>query len=379
MKSNFEYYVMGKSTLIEFFAVLVTLTGFSQIAFGDAYEEKLDFATSLDETLGHFWAIEQNLDEGNAELALVHATHPIAELYDLMKPELSQYDPELDSKVQDTLLQLQNKATSKVSREQAQIAIDEAKETIELARSAVVGKELDDDPKFQAKIIRNLMETSISEYREAVSEGMILEMAEFQDGSAFVWRSEQIFKEIESEIDSPISKEIEEYYEDLWNAYEKKSDPEQVEIFARGIIHEIDEVLETQGEDVELLEYVGNIQELLEQTKTEYANGNTDVALSLATRAYLDNYEFLEAPLIELGHEDLMEEVEVMLREELREMIRNGQSSEEINSQVDLILEKMNTIATVVPEFGTIAMMILAMSILSIIVVTSKSKFNQRI
>ena len=189
--------MIGKSTLVEFFAAVVFLAGFSQVAFGDAYEEKLDFATSLDETLGHFWAIEQNLDEGNAELALVHATHPIAELYDLMKPELSQYDPELDSKVQDTLLQLQNKATSKVSREQAQLAIDEAKETIELARSAVVGKELDDDPKFQAKIIRNLMETSISEYREAVSEGMILEMAEFQDGSAFVWRSEQIFKEIE--------------------------------------------------------------------------------------------------------------------------------------------------------------------------------------
>jgi len=370
---------MGKSTLMEFFAAVVFLVGFSQVAFGDAYEEKLDFATSLDETLGHFWAIEQNLDEGNAELALVHATHPIAELYYLMKPELSEYDPELDSKVQETLLQLQNKATTQVSREQAQLAIEDAKETIEIARSVVVGKALNDDPKFQAAIIKNLIATSTSEYQEAISDGMILEMAEFQDGSAFVWRSEQIFKEIESDIDPHISEEIEEYYEDLWDAYEKKSDPEQVEIFADGIIHEIDEILEIEGEDIELLEYVENIKELLEQTKTEYANGNTDMALSLATRAYLDNYEFLETPLVELGHEDLMEEVEVMLREDLREMIRNGNSSEEINSQIDAILEKMNTISTVVPEFGTIAMLILALSILSIIIVTSKSKVSLRI
>ena len=362
--------MVGKSRLMNFFAGLVFLTSFSQFAFGDGYEEKLDFATSLDETLGHFWAMEQNLDEGNAELALVHATHPIAELYDLMKPELNEYDPELDAKVQDTLMQLQNKANTKVSREDAQLAIDEAKKTIEIARSVVVGDELATEPKFQAEIMKNLMETSISEYQEGVSDGMILEMAEFQDGSAFVWRSEQIFKEIESDIDPHISEEIEEYYADLWDAYKKKSNPEQVETFARGIIHEIDEVLQTESQDTELLEYVENIRDLLEQTKIEYANGNTDMALSLATKAYLDNFEFLETPLVELGHEDLMEEVEVMLREDLREMIRNGQSSDQINSQIDAISEKMGDIATVVPEFGTIAMLILAISIISIVIVS---------
>ena len=36
-------------------------------AFAD-YREKLDFAAGLEETLGHFWALELNLDEGNAEL-----------------------------------------------------------------------------------------------------------------------------------------------------------------------------------------------------------------------------------------------------------------------------------------------------------------------
>jgi len=351
---------------------------YSQIAFADYSQEKLDFASSLEETLGHFWAIEQNLDEGNAELALVHATHPIAELYESMKPELSEHDPELDKKVQDTLMQIQNKANTKVSRAQAQVALDEAKQVIEIARSTVVGDELSNDPLFKAHLIKSLLKTSISEYEEAVHDGAIQEMAEFQDGSAFVWESEKIFNSVKSEFEPNISNEIEEYYEDLWNAYENKVEPIQMEVYADGIIHEIDEILEIQ-EDIELIDYVDNIRNLLEKTKTEYANGNNDVALSLATKAYLDNYEFLESPLIELGEEDLMEEVEVMLREELREMIRNGEPISKVNSQVDSILNKMDTIAKVVPEFGPIAMVILAASVVSIIAITSKSKLVQRI
>ena len=39
------------------------------IVFADS-EEKLEFGSELQETLGHFWALEQNLDENNAELVI---------------------------------------------------------------------------------------------------------------------------------------------------------------------------------------------------------------------------------------------------------------------------------------------------------------------
>ena len=368
--------MMIKKTSLVFSAFAFSFMLFSQNVFADSDQEKLEFALSLEETLGHFWAIEQNLDEQNADLVLIHAAHPIAELYDIMKPELNEFDSELDVKVRDTLMQLQDKASTKVSREQAQLALEEAKEIIEIARSTVVGEKLSADPIFKAKLIKGLLETSVAEYREAVSDGKVIEMAEFQDGSAFVWKSEQIFKTIESDIDSHIAEEIEEYYEDLWDSYENKADPLQVETFAGGIIHEVEEISGIEEDETDLLEYVENIRKLLEQTKTEYSNGNNDVALSLATKAYLDNYEFLEYPLIELGHEDLMEEVEIMLREELREMIRSQEPPSLVNSHIDSILEKMDTIATIVPEFGSIAIIILAVSIISIVAITSKSKFS---
>ncbi|WP_316506240.1 PEFG-CTERM sorting domain-containing protein [Nitrosopumilus sp.] len=224
-----------------------------------------------------------------------------------------------------------------------------------------------------------LLETSIAEYGEAVSDGVIGEMAEFQDGSAFVWRSQQIFDTIKSDVDSEEAGEIEELYVDLWNAYDARADPSQVETLAGGIVHEIDEMLGVEDEGANLLEYVETIRELLEQTKQEYSNGNTDLALSLATKAYLDNYEFLEGPLIELDQRDLMEEVEIMLREDLRNMIKNGEPSSKVSAHIDAILEKMDTIATVVPEFGTIAMMILAVAIISIVAVSARSKISLRV
>ena len=359
-------------------SVLLSIT-FTQIVSADSSQDKANFASALEETLGHFWALEQNLDDNNAELALIHATHPIAELYESMKPELKIASPDLDVQVQETLMELQHRANTEVSRAQAQQAIDDAKEVVAIARSTIVGDELSQNPEFKMGLIKVLLETSIAEYAEAVSDGVIGEMAEFQDGSAFVWRSQQIFDEIKSEVPTHEVEEIDELYVDLWAAYDVRADPSDVDTITSGIIHEFDEVLGIESEETNPLDYVENIRELLEQTKVEYANRDTDLALSLVIRAYLDNFEFLEAPLIELDRKELSEEVEIMLRDELRDMIKNGESISKIDSQIDAILVKMDTIAEVVPEFGTIAMMILVVSIISIIAVTSKSRISIRV
>jgi predicted secreted protein with PEFG-CTERM motif len=345
----------------------------SQIALAESEDDKLLFAGSLEETLGHFWAIEQNLDDDNAELALVHATHPIAELYSSMKPELKEANPEFDEKIQQTLMDLGKKTGSDVTREDAQIAIDEAKKIIQEARILIVGEELSQDTTFQAKLMQGLLKTSIGEYEEGVKNGQIEMMAEFQDGSAFVWKSEQIFEEIKSNLPEHEVEEIEEFYSDLWDAYDKRSSSEQVETLANGIINEIGEAIGEETEETDLLTYVENIRNLLNQVKVTYAEGDTDTALSLATKAYLDNFEFLEGPLDE-SNPELVEELETMMREELRDMISNGAPISEVNQQVDGILAKMDTVAKIVPEFGTIAVMILVVGIISTMVLVSKSK-----
>ncbi len=349
-------------------AIIILL---SQNVYGEsAYEEKLEFAEALEETLGHFWAIEKNINENNLELSLVHATHPIAELYDIIKPELNEHDSELDQRLQKALVDLP--VTTKSNPKNAQASINDLKKIIEEARLSVVGNELSSDVSFQLDLIKALLHTAEAEYEEAVLNGEIHEMAEFQDGSAFVWKSEQIFNMIKPELPEHQSEEIEEFYEDLWESFEQKADPESTEVYIDGIIHEINEIQGEEETSENLLEYVENIEELLSNVKTEYQNGNTDTALSLATKAYLDNFEFLEGPLEESGHDELVLEIETMLREDLRTMIRNDAPSQVVNQQVDDILEKMEGVKVAVPEFGSIVTIALVVAIIGVIAVTSK-------
>lgn len=128
--------------------------------------------------------------------------------------------------------------------------------------------------------------------------------------------------------------------------------------------------------DEEYVEFIMNhldsINELLVQTDEEYSNGNKDLALKLATTAYLEHYEFIES---ELGqyNEELIEDVEWAMREELRGMIKNEAPASEVSAKIDEIQGKIQEIATIVPEFGLFTLMILSISLFAALVLLKKS------
>lgn len=111
-----------------------------------------------------------------------------------------------------------------------------------------------------------------------------------------------------------------------------------------------------------IMGFIENIEKLLNETKEEYALGNKESAMKLATEAYLDNYEFIETELAQYN-EELIEEVEWMMREELRGMIRDGAPVSDVENKVDEILIRINDISTIVPEFGSMVMLILIMGL----------------
>jgi hypothetical protein len=221
--------------------ILTMIVLSTPLAFADSDRDaKLEFAGTLEETLGHFWALEMNLDENNAELALVHATHPISELYETMAEHLKN-NPDFDQKLQSTLLELKDKASTDVSRQQAQVAINDAKEIISEAREIAVGSELSNESEFKMQLINQLLETSKVEYKEAIVDGIIDEMAEFQDGSAFIWQSQQIFKTIEG-VDPIDSERINEFYEQVWADFDIRADPTDVVNSIDAVIYEFEEL-----------------------------------------------------------------------------------------------------------------------------------------
>ena len=90
---------------------------------------------------------------------------------------------------------------------------------------------------------------------------------------------------------------------------------------------------EIQRQPVKIIE---DIQVLLNKILNEYKAQNYTGAEELATVAYLENYEYIEAPLAE-KNKGLMEETEIMLREDLSTAIEEKVPLEQVQQLMNNI------------------------------------------
>jgi hypothetical protein len=84
-----------------------------------------------------------------------------------------------------------------------------------------------------------------------------------------------------------------------------------------------------EKEESNPLIFLTNINNLLQKSMTELNAGNYTGASDLVDTAYIDNYEYIEDSLKELD-KDLMEETEIMIREDLAGAIEDKKSIDEI-------------------------------------------------
>jgi plastocyanin len=84
------------------------------------------------------------------------------------------------------------------------------------------------------------------------------------------------------------------------------------------------------------IEILSTVRTLLNQTINAYRNQNFTGAQSLATSAYLDHFEFIEA-LFDKHDKALGDDTETMLRVQLRQMIRDKLSEENIQQLINKI------------------------------------------
>ncbi|HEX7141875.1 MAG TPA: hypothetical protein VF222_05295 [Nitrososphaeraceae archaeon] len=86
-----------------------------------------------------------------------------------------------------------------------------------------------------------------------------------------------------------------------------------------------------ENEESDPLTILSNIRNLLDKSITELNTGNYTGASELVDIAYIDNYEYIEDPLKELDN-DLMEETEIMIREDFASAIEDKKSLDEITT-----------------------------------------------
>jgi hypothetical protein len=307
-----------------------------------------EFVSNIEQIRGHLDQARINKESGNDTLTTAHTLHPIEEVYASIEEQLVSQNATLNETLSVALQDLSSSVPN-VAAEEFGDQVDSINTQLDnIVQTLVPSSDLS-NPTFNASVVARLLHIAGHEYEEAVANGTIIAMVEYQDGQAFIQRAQNIFNSSAGNIDESLAHEVQEvniFFTDLNNAVNNLDDPANVETTINGIIHELAEITglsETQltgeeagAEEQDPIAFINNVKSLLTELAAAYRAQDYQGAENIAIEAYLENYEFVEAPLAELDRE-LMEQTEVMLREELRQMITNRAPIEQIEQHIGLI------------------------------------------
>ena len=312
----------------------------------------VNFHSNIEQIIGHIEMAEENKNNNNNTLAYTHTTHPIEEVVGLITIPLNNTDPKLNDTYFNELYSLSNLAspsnntTKEEFSKQAQSSTDLSNKVI----ATVIPAKTLNDTNHNITVIQDLLTTSQEEYTEGVKDGKIINMLEYQDGSAFIHRANDIFNNTESITTE--RGEISTLFNNLTSSVQQQKDPSEINPIIEEINHEVSESLTSTGngtstatsttantEEKSTQDYISNIRLLLDQVMSVYSANDTVKANEVATTAYLDNFEHIEAPI----GEELSNQGEELLREMLREQINS-------NAPLDNITQTINEINLVLEE-----------------------------
>jgi hypothetical protein len=317
----------------------------------------VEFVSSIEQIRGHLEQALINKESGNNTLAQTHSLHPIEEVYSSIEDQLVNQNSTLNQTLSGALQNLSSTVTN-ATLQDFESQIDYVNMLLNNSVQAVVpSSELNNNPAFNASVVGRLLSLAGHEYEEAVANGTIKEVVEYQDAQAFIHRADSIFKSSASRMNQTLAHEVEEvneFFSNLNGAVNNRDDPETAVTTVNGIIHRLAEITglsesqligeEAGAEEQDHIAIINNIKSLLTQLIAAYESQDYQGAESIATEAYLDNYEYIEIPLAQRDQQ-LMEQTEVMLREELRQMITDRVPIEQIEQHVTMINSNLDRAA----------------------------------
>ncbi len=155
-------------------------------------------------------------------------------------------------------------------------------------------------------------------------------IVDYENAMGMVDISHILYKNISKVFDNSKQKELESFFDDLKNSLLYKSDIQSITVLIKALQTNLAENESDTPSNDSLRPYFANIKNLLSDINSAIRNDSDySSAEKYATTAYLDNFEYLEAPL-EKVDPILMKNLELMMREQLRELLKNSQQSEAI-------------------------------------------------
>src|SRR5918998_2517450 len=210
---------------------------------------QVGFVSNIEQIRGHLNAAMMNKEADNTTLAKAHTLHPIAEIYSSIEPQISNANITLNETLATNLNQL-SEIVNVSSIEEFDAQSQRINGLLNQTLQQVIPVGTADNSTFRLGIVADLLSIAGVEYGEAVENGTIKEIVEYQDGQAFVSRAQDVFSQVAPLIPLELDVEVQEtngFFSDLNSAIQNKSSPEVVNRSIEAIIHEISEITGING------------------------------------------------------------------------------------------------------------------------------------
>jgi high-affinity iron transporter len=283
---------------------------------------------------------DQSLAAGDSEMAFAHAVIPHATTFPSIKSQLKEVDTQSAARLESLLSDLPvninagGRLSDASSKRIAEI------ETLLDDMLAKLGP-FANDKAMVSQTVAFLLKDAVKSYE--LSDGASSKV-DYQNAWGLVNAAESKYVMISDSLASSRSEEINSFFAGLKDSLEQKADSDSVKRFADAIERDLAEDLSLRSGSESASQrtnYFSNIRALLANVVTEVKSGNYEQADQHAITAYLDNFEFLEAP-IEKHDPALKEILEDNMRDELRNMIKDEESAAAIEGLVNNILAKLD-------------------------------------
>ena len=345
--------------ILYFLTIIVIIQPFISNSFSVYGQELSDtdaliVMVNIERIRTQLWLAEQSLDKDNPEMAFAHAFIPHTTTFPAIKNQLTetageQSTMQLESLLTDLPLRMR---TGEYSEEKARESIGQIRRLLDEISQQSAGPEFLSDKGMVSQVVVFLLRDAVQSYTTIsnASDGSgsenLQQDIDYENAAGLVQISHQNYQKTLSPLieDSRRKTEIESFFNELESSLAQKMDKESILRLTTAIERDLAEELSvSEGSEStsEHQQYFATIRTLLPNVISEVNNGNYEQADQYAVSAYLDNYEYLEAP-IEKHDPDLMVTIEEEMREELRRMIEARESVESIEAFVNGILVKLD-------------------------------------
>jgi hypothetical protein len=166
---------------------------------------------------GHLIAAFGNYTRGQKPLAQAHAAHPLHEQYDELPDTLAKEHSALDRQLREALTRLQQGLGSQATSGDISRQVDAATQLLDQTAGTLIPAETRRAPAFQAGVLIALLDEIAEEYEEAVQDGKVVNLAEYQDAFGFLQRARALHEPLAGRL----AGEDRQRLQSLWKALEE--------------------------------------------------------------------------------------------------------------------------------------------------------------